>query len=136
MTSEAQKAAMRRYNASPKGRAARERYMQTERGREVQRLAKARSNRKNAESIRIASYKRKSGQRERIDQIKQAAGCTDCGYSSHPAALEFDHVNGDKSSNVSRLIGSTWDRIEAEIAKCEVVCANCHRIRTVERCRR
>jgi hypothetical protein len=49
--------------------------------------------------------------------------------------LEFDHVRGNKSGNISRMIGEgySWPTIEAEIAKCEVRCANCHRIKECER---
>ena len=57
--------------------------------------------------------------------------CVDCGLDD-PRILEFDHVRGEKSHGVARMVtGSTfsWKRIEAEIAKCEVRCANCHRLR-------
>jgi hypothetical protein len=50
--------------------------------------------------------------------------------------LEFDHLDGsNKSWNISDLLGraSSLDRVQREIDKCEVVCANCHRIRTVRR---
>ena len=58
--------------------------------------------------------------------------CVDCGESDI-VVLEFDHLR-DKTSNVSYLI-STGEipRIKEEIAKCDVVCANCHRRRTSER---
>ena len=133
MSTEADRAAKRRYNHSDKGRASRRRYAQTDKGRIAQRKAKRRWNADNADVVRVASYERKAEQKARIDVIKVTTGCTDCGYSAHPAALEFDHVIGDKVANVSRLIGSTWSRLEAEMEKCEVVCANCHRIRTVTR---
>lgn len=57
--------------------------------------------------------------------------CLDCGERD-PIVLEFDHVRGKKESNVATLIHNTASikRIQAEIAKCEVVCANCHRRRT------
>lgn len=60
--------------------------------------------------------------------------CVDCGQTDI-RVLEFDHVHGTKAGNVSRMIGEgySWSTIEAEIAKCEVRCANCHRIRTSER---
>jgi 5-methylcytosine-specific restriction endonuclease McrA len=58
------------------------------------------------------------------------AACTDCGLSDL-AALEFDHRQ-PKRNAVSVLIGraASWSLIQAEIAKCDVVCANCHRRRT------
>jgi hypothetical protein len=47
--------------------------------------------------------------------------------------MDFDHINPDKKdSNVGRLVwGLTpWDKVLAEIEKCDLVCANCHRLRT------
>ncbi len=60
--------------------------------------------------------------------------CVDCGQTDI-RLLEFDHVQGKKSDNISRMIGIgySWPTIEAEIAKCEVRCANCHRIKESER---
>lgn len=56
--------------------------------------------------------------------------CVDCGQTDM-RCLEFDHVRGKKSNDISRMItiGCSWSTIEAEVAKCEVRCANCHRIR-------
>jgi Stc1 domain len=56
--------------------------------------------------------------------------CVDCGESD-PTVLDFDHLR-DKRANMSTLVryGLSWKAIEAEIAKCEVRCANCHRRRT------
>ncbi len=58
--------------------------------------------------------------------------CEDCGETD-PLVLEFDHL-GDKAFNVgSALRTRNWQSILDEIAKCEVVCANCHRRRTAHR---
>jgi hypothetical protein len=58
--------------------------------------------------------------------------CVDCGETD-PVVLEFDHT-ADKSFDIcQKLIDTTWERILAEIEKCEVVCANCHRRRTAMR---
>ncbi len=56
--------------------------------------------------------------------------CTSCG-ESNPVVLEFHHARGKKESEISYLIGrSSLDTLKAEIDKCEVLCANCHRILT------
>ncbi len=60
--------------------------------------------------------------------------CVDCGQADI-RCLEFDHVRGDKAASITRMINgaTSWKAIEAEIAKCEVRCVNCHRIKTNER---
>lgn len=77
------------------------------------------------------SRERNAEWRRRIDAIKLAAGCADCGFNEAAVALDFDHVRGVKEFQIgtARL---AWPRVMAEIAKCEVRCANCHRIRTFE----
>jgi hypothetical protein len=58
--------------------------------------------------------------------------CVDCGESD-PMVLEFDHL-GEKSFNIAKgLRTHSWQAVLDEIAKCEVVCANCHRRRTAHR---
>lgn len=69
-----------------------------------------------------------------MQQIKVERGCADCGYNAHPSALDFDHLPGAvKRYRLCTMSGMRRALIDAEIAKCEVVCANCHRIRTHER---
>jgi hypothetical protein len=57
--------------------------------------------------------------------------CVDCGEPD-PVVLDFDHVGGVKTANVSYLLNSAagWERVESEMKKCEVRCANCHRRKT------
>lgn len=58
--------------------------------------------------------------------------CIECGEAD-PVVLEFDHL-GDKTFNIgSGIAYRNWASILEEIAKCEVVCANCHRRRTARR---
>ena len=47
--------------------------------------------------------------------------------------LDFDYVNGNKVGNVGYVYAFSLERLIAEIEKCEVVCSNCHRHRTVAR---
>lgn len=63
-----------------------------------------------------------------VDQLK-AAPCSDCGNTFPPAAMDFDHVRGVKLANISEMLRSPRAALDAEIAKCELVCATCHRLR-------
>jgi hypothetical protein len=58
----------------------------------------------------------------------------DCGERD-PIVLEFDHVRGSKTGNVTRMMYNkvSVEKLKAEIAKCDVRCANCHRRKTTER---
>lgn len=61
--------------------------------------------------------------------------CVDCG-NADPTVLEFDHLDGkSKLHGVGRMIRCScpWEEILSEIAKCEVVCCNCHSKRTAAR---
>jgi hypothetical protein len=58
--------------------------------------------------------------------------CVDCGELD-PVVLEFDHLR-DKSFTIGQALSRKgWANILAEMEKCEVVCANCHRRRTAVR---
>lgn len=73
-------------------------------------------------------------QKRRLDAAK-GRPCMDCGNSYPSFVMDFDHVRGKKYCNISvlRRRSISWKRIESEIAKCDVVCANCHRLRTLAR---
>jgi hypothetical protein len=66
--------------------------------------------------------------------VLERSACADCGIRTS-VVLDFDHVRGTKTQAVSRLVaaGCAEAGIAEEIAKCEVVCANCHRRRTGSR---
>jgi hypothetical protein len=82
-----------------------------------------------------ALKKRRAAARIYLIAILRSGRCADCGLAD-PAVLEFDHV-GPKRTEVGKLVreGYRLERIKEEIANCELVCANCHRRRTAERCR-
>lgn len=81
------------------------------------------------------SWQRRLDYQDRNDVIKPEQGCTDCGWRGWARGLDWDHVCGLKVASVAALIanGRPWLEIVEEMKKCEVVCANCHRIRTVLR---
>lgn len=57
--------------------------------------------------------------------------CADCGESYPSYVMDFDHVRGVKTFNIAWGVrNATTAALLAEIAKCDVVCSNCHRIRT------
>lgn len=64
---------------------------------------------------------------EWFKNIKSGLACQECG-ETHPACLQFHHRNrGEKTATVSELRASQSRRkVLAEIAKCDVLCANCH----------
>ena len=66
--------------------------------------------------------------REVASAYKLEKGCADCGYRASSVALQFDHVFDGKKRNVSSM--TSLRQFYAEIEICEVVCANCHAIRT------
>jgi 5-methylcytosine-specific restriction endonuclease McrA len=55
--------------------------------------------------------------------------CIKCGYSKCPDVLEFHHKNpSEKNFSISRSGHCrSWERVKAEIEKCDLLCANCHR---------
>lgn len=58
--------------------------------------------------------------------------CKDCQGWFEPYQMDFDHISDNKACNVSQMVamGYSLEKILVEIAKCELVCANCHRKRT------
>lgn len=68
----------------------------------------------------------------------KATPCADCGGSFPHYVMEFDHVpeRGTKKTSIGAICGSrkmTAKTVKVEMAKCDLVCANCHKIRTHER---
>jgi hypothetical protein len=69
---------------------------------------------------------------DRVIEYLRSHPCVDCGETD-PVVLDFDHVDRfTKRWDIAGRIGYglAWRTIQAEIAKCVVRCANCHRRRT------
>jgi hypothetical protein len=111
-----------------RARAARRRQQPDAKARQTELQKKAYHDPKNVEKRRA----HKEANRTLLNDLK-SKGCVDCGYKDL-RALDFDHLPGQrKLGNMSDLHKESQATLLAEIAKCEVVCANCHRIRTIER---
>lgn len=79
--------------------------------------------------------KRDKDMRDKIRALKSVP-CADCDQSFDWVCMDFDHLpQFDKSHEISYMMRHrmAWDKILEEIAKCEVVCSNCHRLRSKSR---
>ena len=87
----------------------------------------------NKEELVAKVVARRQAMTDKLWAYKQGKKCADCPQTD-PRTFEFDHISDDKEHNISAMVkdGFSWAKIEAEIAKCEIVCASCHRIRTHE----
>ena len=77
----------------------------------------------------------RAGNALKIRQIKEESGCVDCGEKYPHFMLEFDHLPGHEKLGNPVSLGRkySWQKALEEIAKCEIVCANCHKIRSYVR---
>ena len=91
---------------------------------------------KNKQDLYAAQQKHRDRNHQNMWEILEKSSCIDCGIKD-ARVLEFDHrPEEEKKFDISRAIsGSTrsWQSIKLEINKCDIVCSNCHRIRTMER---
>jgi hypothetical protein len=99
-----------------------------------QRAAKKRWYDDNRQVYRDRNKRQHAEKRRRLNALKRVP-CADCRIRYPSFVMEFDHRDGDeKLGNISgAVLYWSWARIMAEVAKCDVVCANCHRIRTARR---
>lgn len=75
---------------------------------------------------------------KRLLAEKKANGCEDCGYNRHPSALDLDHIDPatkhvtrtGRRQNPGAMITYRTEIFVMELAKCRVLCKNCHAIHT------
>lgn len=92
----------------------------------------------NAAKVKARAVAWKQRQRRRLLVMAweaKSVPCADCAKTFPPVAMDFDHAGSPKDAAIANLIhgACSVDRLMAEIVKCDVVCANCHRLRTWER---
>lgn len=82
-------------------------------------------------SEKLSIAKQKAYLAQYLRDLKTKTPCIDCGINYPYYVMDFDHVRGVKHANVMELVSTlSKKKIDEEIAKCEIVCSNCHRIRT------
>jgi hypothetical protein len=104
---------------------------QSEKWKEYQRNYQRSWHQRNRDKRLARMYERKAAIYQYVQNMKSQLRCADCGQR-HPATLQFHHLNlEEKVFNISDAArhGTSLDRIEKEMQKCIVLCANCHAIR-------
>lgn len=91
----------------------------------------------NSDRIKEQVTARRKAHRARVRKYLaevKSVPCADCQIAYPSQCMDFDHLS-DKRFNVSEAASGNYslETIKAEIVKCEVVCSNCHRIRTHKR---
>jgi hypothetical protein len=95
--------------------------------RSTEEAAKARRDRRR-EQFRRSLRKRR--RKRKADLVAACGGrCVDCGYSSCPEALQFHHRDPSTKDFILGHFNGSLARLIAEAEKCDLVCANCHRLR-------
>jgi len=104
-----------------------------------QRKAQRESYRRSPGPAKERSRKRrkrlKEEHRRYLRELRSSTPCMDCKQKYHWVAMQFDHVRGTKVANIADLVSAGRDRstLLRELQKCELVCANCHAVRTYTR---
>lgn len=69
-----------------------------------------------------------------VSEYKEANPCADCQNTYPACVMDFDHRKDEhKVLEVAKLVNFGLKLVQAEIKKCDLVCSNCHRIRTRDR---
>lgn len=96
----------------------------------AQRASEHRWERNHRAQRREAQRVRRLEQRKRFLEFKQTLSCKTCG-ESHPATLDFHHRDpAEKEVSLGYATGRldwSWEKLMEEVAKCDVLCSNCHR---------
>lgn len=81
---------------------------------------------------KMACNKRAIEKKREFVREQKSRPCTDCGVQYPYYVMHFDHL-GDKAFSIRDGRSGSYEKLKQEMAKCEVVCANCHAERTFQR---
>ena len=84
---------------------------------------------------KMAGYQVEYRNRRRrlIHDMKKQVSCVYCGLIN-PLCIDFDHIDRSTKKHIpSKMVtgGHRWECVLEEISKCQPVCANCHRMKTI-----
>jgi hypothetical protein len=104
-------------------------YKDIEAHRVYNRAYSAKHYKENKEYYKQKNKRQRTKLRKLLCDAKKAP-CADCGVSYPSRVMDFHHISDDKEYNVANLIqNGSSQKLLAEIAKCVLICANCHRLR-------
>lgn len=102
-----------------------------EKAKEIQRVVQWQK--QNPDKVRVYKATRYARRRQWLNDAKSQP-CMDCGGRFPPECMDFDHRPGtDKKFIIGGELSHAMDDVLTEMAKCDLVCSNCHRIRTKQR---
>lgn len=88
---------------------------------------------RNKDVYKARAALRKKRLKAEIDLVKSVP-CLDCGGTFPPCVMDFDHRDGEvKVGNIANMFDGAKQKLLDEIAKCDIICSNCHRLRTYNR---
>lgn len=70
--------------------------------------------------------------RELVARLRDVP-CMDCKQSYPSYVMEFDHTRGAKLFSIAKAVTQGYKALSEELLKCDVVCANCHLVRTYDK---
>jgi transposase len=87
------------------------------------------------EKTRTRTTRSRTLAKRKIWDIKEESGCVDCKEKYPHYMLDFDHLpEFEKLGSPTEIMHKySWEKAMEEISKCDIVCANCHKIRTWQR---
>jgi len=87
------------------------------------------------EKTRTRTTRNRTLAKRKIWDIKEESGCVDCKEKYPHYMLDFDHLpEFEKLGSPTEIMHKySWEKAMEEISKCDIVCANCHKIRTWQR---
>ena len=106
-------------------------YKDKAKNREYQRQWAQKKREADRSKAREARNRPRDRNKRYVASVKESTPCADCGESYPAFVMDFNHVDGEKVMEISKMVN--WyglKRIKEELEKREVVCANCHRFRT------
>lgn len=89
--------------------------------------------RKNKKYWLDMNRRKRAENRDRYNATKDGKPCSECGGFYPSYVMDYDHRDPDsKIMPISKMMGYSWWFIQEEIDKCDLLCSNCHRIKTYE----